>query len=559
MNDVTTGGQSRATLRRAAATALLVASVCIGAGAVGAGTAGITAKQRALRSHADTTGRAEALDAAPLAVCGDALLDAGETCDDGNTNPGDGCSALCQVEPGFECTDPIAPGGNVVVDGSFEAGTPNPSWAEYSLQFGTPLCDPATCFQNGASDGRWWAWFGGIDAFEQASLEQVVTIPSTATTLSFDVRVGECDSGDDFLSVQIDGAEVRNDPCALTAGYVTRSVPVDDFADGGAHTLSFEATTFATNGGNSNIFVDRVAINDESGEPVPSQCTPLPPLCQGFDFDTESGDLSGWVLFHTTSLPVDWGTTDDGFCWSNTPDQVPAVNVTGGSGEAACADSDAAGLGAVDMYLCSPLLEAAAAVGAELRFRYNYQLFGAAGPDDRFEVLVGSEPPDAQSVGGYFTVFSTNENHGGLIALPGDSEQIDLSSENVYACFRYGGNFDWYAQLDDVELRAASCSSDADADGIPDDEDNCTLVANASQRDTDADGFGNDCDGDFDQNCAVNFTDLGTMKANFFQPGTTHTDMNGDGQTNFTDLGLLKGDFFQPPGPSGIPNICSTR
>jgi hypothetical protein len=35
--------------------------------------------------------------------------------------------------------------------------------------------------------------------------------------------------------------------------------------------------------------------------------------------------------------------------------------------------------------------------------------------------------------------------------------------------------------------------------------------------------------------------------------------MNGDGQTNFTDLGLLKGDFFQPPGPSGIPNICSTR
>ena len=31
-------------------------------------------------------------------VCGDGELDAGETCDDGNTTPGDGCSAGCQTE-----------------------------------------------------------------------------------------------------------------------------------------------------------------------------------------------------------------------------------------------------------------------------------------------------------------------------------------------------------------------------------------------------------------------------------------------------------------------------
>jgi cysteine-rich repeat protein len=38
-------------------------------------------------------------------VCGDGLLQLGETCDDGNTTPGDGCSATCEVvpvpEPGF--------------------------------------------------------------------------------------------------------------------------------------------------------------------------------------------------------------------------------------------------------------------------------------------------------------------------------------------------------------------------------------------------------------------------------------------------------------------------
>jgi len=100
-------------------------------------------------------------------------------------------------------------------------------------------------------------------------------------------------------------------------------------------------------------------------------------------------------------------------------------------------------------------------------------------------------------------------------------------------------------------------TQDSDGDGVADNADNCTTYANANQRDTDADGFGNVCDGDFDNNCTVNFVDLGTMKNAFFDPGTTHTDMNGDGQTNFIDLGLLKRGFLQPPGPSGVPNICA--
>ncbi len=38
------------------------------------------------------------------AVCGDGLLAGDETCDDGDAAPGDGCSPTCEVEPGFECT-----------------------------------------------------------------------------------------------------------------------------------------------------------------------------------------------------------------------------------------------------------------------------------------------------------------------------------------------------------------------------------------------------------------------------------------------------------------------
>ena len=36
-------------------------------------------------------------------VCGDNIITAPETCDDGNTANGDGCSAVCQVDAGFSC------------------------------------------------------------------------------------------------------------------------------------------------------------------------------------------------------------------------------------------------------------------------------------------------------------------------------------------------------------------------------------------------------------------------------------------------------------------------
>jgi cysteine-rich repeat protein len=39
-------------------------------------------------------------------VCGNALLEAGESCDDGNVNGGDGCSNSCAIEPGFYCPVP---------------------------------------------------------------------------------------------------------------------------------------------------------------------------------------------------------------------------------------------------------------------------------------------------------------------------------------------------------------------------------------------------------------------------------------------------------------------
>lgn len=105
-------------------------------------------------------------------------------------------------------------------------------------------------------------------------------------------------------------------------------------------------------------------------------------------------------------------------------------------------------------------------------------------------------------------------------------------------------------------LVANFAGNDDDGDSIPNDQDNCVEVANANQRDSDGDGIGNICDADLDNNCAINFQDLGLLKQAFFT-GDQDADLNGDGVVAFIDLGIMKFTFFSPPGPSGVPNACS--
>jgi subtilisin family serine protease len=103
---------------------------------------------------------------------------------------------------------------------------------------------------------------------------------------------------------------------------------------------------------------------------------------------------------------------------------------------------------------------------------------------------------------------------------------------------------------------AAVCGSsagglDTDLDGTEDACDNCTLLANADQRDTDSDGYGNRCDADFDNDGNVTMQDVVVFIENF---GTTdpHSDFDGDGFVNFFDVVVLIQSYLAPPGPSGL-------
>ena len=212
----------------------------------------------------------------PGANCGNSILDLLETCDDGNTSPGDGCSDICLVEPGYQCTDPDdpTPGVNILPDGSFAGGTPNAIWSETYTNFGSPLCT-AACGGGAATHGIWFAWFGGISTFEAGSVQQVVTIPAGSTLLEFDLAVGICDSDSDYVRVTIDGIELlKTTPCAVIP-YLRWQFDISSFADNNPHTLRIDSEIFAINAGQSNFFVDNVTI---TGPPVagdPSVCTPV--------------------------------------------------------------------------------------------------------------------------------------------------------------------------------------------------------------------------------------------------------------------------------------------
>ena len=119
------------------------------------------------------------------------------------------------------------------------------------------------------------------------------------------------------------------------------------------------------------------------------------------------------------------------------------------------------------------------------------------------------------------------------------------------------GDFPAFIQTDytnpfaGVYLRRPGAGPDTDGDGIADGADNCTLVANADQRDSNGDGYGNVCDADLNNDGVVNAVDLGIMRSVFFT-ADADADLTGDGVVNAVDLGSLRAAFFAAPGPSGV-------
>ncbi|MBT8144887.1 MAG: choice-of-anchor J domain-containing protein, partial [Gammaproteobacteria bacterium] len=400
-----------------------------------------------------------------VGICGDAVVVGAENCDDGNVQSGDGCSASCQVEAGFACTLPVSTAG--LRDGSFEGGTPNPDWHEFSMNNDEILCTGPGCSGGLAEDGSWFAWFGrASNEAEVGFLEQTLIIPVDATTFAMQVVAPICDSANDLLRVTIDDSPIIQidgddlDYCP-TFAYVPVSGDVTPFADGGVHVLRIEAQQHLQGGSSTDFFIDSLALDGSTGgDGTPSICTPLPETCFADDF---SAGLGNWTTFATGANPAGWGITNDGTCNSNPA--TPDGNFTSGSGDAACVDADAAGPGVIDAYLCGPSLNFGTIVDPRLVFDYSYQIDGVPDSDDLLAVLVGNAPPGAATIGGYTAVWDRTIDAGAEFNVPGFDADLPLDSfagQSVHVCFRYRADDDWYAQIDNVAVRASQCESAID-------------------------------------------------------------------------------------------------
>ncbi len=179
------------------------------------------------------------------------------------------------TDPNPAPAEPGGAGSELVTDGGFEAGTPNPFWTETSTNFGTPLCTVATCGTGGGTGpntGTWWAWFGGITAPETGSVSQTIAGGADdSCTLTFFLEIPAASgNGTDFLDVEIGGQTVFSVTEADDSQYTTYNqvlVDVSTAIDGTDQILEFNSTISGTPAV-TNFFVDDVSLTCQA--PVPA-------------------------------------------------------------------------------------------------------------------------------------------------------------------------------------------------------------------------------------------------------------------------------------------------
>jgi hypothetical protein len=105
----------------------------------------------------------------------------------------------------------------------------------------------------------------------------------------------------------------------------------------------------------------------------------------------------------------------------------------------------------------------------------------------------------------------------------------------------------------------AGPAADTDSDGTPDLVDVCSLdptVPSVCPFDTNADGYGNGCDGDFNDDGASDFADIPLFGADLGLgvDSGIGSDQNCDGAVDFSDIAPFGAQLgLGLPGPSGLP------
>ena len=167
---------------------------------------------------------------------------------------------------------------DVIRDGGFELGTPNPAWQEGATHTGTPICSLASCRSSGSTvgprSGNYWAWFGGLSQAQSSFVAQEVRLAADPAILSFWLWIGAASGTvSDTLTVSVDGEQLFSVSEADHETYrsyteVTRTLSA--YADGGTHLLLFRAEI-------SGLGITNISLNDVRLE-VPGHTAYIPLL-----------------------------------------------------------------------------------------------------------------------------------------------------------------------------------------------------------------------------------------------------------------------------------------
>ncbi|WP_394200709.1 thrombospondin type 3 repeat-containing protein [Marinagarivorans algicola] len=104
---------------------------------------------------------------------------------------------------------------------------------------------------------------------------------------------------------------------------------------------------------------------------------------------------------------------------------------------------------------------------------------------------------------------------------------------------------------------AWSVSTDTDGDGVINTRDNCREVANPQQIDSDNDGYGNVCDGDFDNNGRVDSADASLFVSAFSSQNLLY-DLDESGRVGLEDFRYFNSVLLNnPPGPGAEQETTS--
>ena len=171
------------------------------------------------------------------AICGNSVIEAGETCDDGNAAAADGCDATCKIEPGWKCPtvgaaciaagcgDAIVAGDEDCDDGNTKSGDGCNALCVLEPGFKCPggVCTPTVCGDS-KKEGSEQCDDGNLRPYDGCSPTCTVEPKCAGGTCT-----AVCGDGVRFPGEACDDGNIRNGDgcsaaCTLEPGYTCKII-----------------------------------------------------------------------------------------------------------------------------------------------------------------------------------------------------------------------------------------------------------------------------------------------------------------------------------------------